>query len=89
MKETDRIRAICESLSRLGVNIREKEDGFKIKGTSRLKGNFLESYGDHRMAMAMAIAAILAEGESVIREAECVSVSFPEFWNLLKKVVLF
>jgi 3-phosphoshikimate 1-carboxyvinyltransferase len=89
VKETDRIKAICDSLSRLGVNIKEKEDGFKIKGPSRLKGNFLESYGDHRMAMAMAIAAILAEGESVIREAECVSVSFPDFWNLLKKVVSF
>lgn len=89
VKETDRIKAVCESLSRLGVNIEEKEDGFKIKGPSRLKGNFLESYGDHRMAMAIAIAALLAEGESVIKEAECASVSFPDFWNLLKKVVSF
>jgi 3-phosphoshikimate 1-carboxyvinyltransferase len=89
VKETDRIGAVCESLSKLGVSIKEKEDGFKIKGPSVLKGNVLKSYGDHRMAMAMGIAALLAQGESVIKGAECVDVSFPSFWNILKRVALF
>ncbi len=86
IKETDRIKAICTELRKMGAEINELEDGFQVNGPTKLKGAILESYSDHRIAMALAIAASIASGESTIRNAECVDISFPHFFDLLNKI---
>ncbi|WP_054697395.1 3-phosphoshikimate 1-carboxyvinyltransferase [Syntrophomonas palmitatica] len=86
VKETDRIAAICSELGKMGVKIQESEDGFSIQGSPDcLTGNKVKSHGDHRIAMSLAIAALCAEGETTIDGAEAVSISFPEYWELLEK----
>jgi len=85
-KESDRIAAVVTNLRMMGADIEEKEDGFVV-GRSELKGARLESFGDHRIAMAFAVAALLAEGESEIVGAECAGVSFPDFFKVLNSVV--
>jgi 3-phosphoshikimate 1-carboxyvinyltransferase len=87
VKESDRIKATVENLRRMGVSVEEYEDGLKISGPTRLRGAMLDSYGDHRIAMAFTVAALLAEGESEIAGAECASVSFPEFFQLLETLI--
>ena len=67
----------------MGGEIEEFEDGFAIAGPQRLKGGIVESAGDHRIAMAFAVAGLLAEGTTEIREADCASVSFPGFYEAL------
>ncbi len=87
VKETDRIRAIVEELAGLGVQIKENTDGFSVTGSRELfKGGIVNSRGDHRIAMSLAVAAQICEGETTIRNAEAVNISFPEFWNLLDQV---
>lgn len=86
VKETDRIRATVDNLRRLGAEVEEFDDGFAVTGGARLQGAEVESYGDHRMAMAMAVAGLSARGETVIRGASCASVSFPGFWRELGAV---
>jgi 3-phosphoshikimate 1-carboxyvinyltransferase len=85
VKESDRIAAMAEGLSRLGARVSEHEDGFVIEGGGRLTGAAVRSHGDHRIAMALAVAALAARGPSEIEGAECVSVSFPEFFDLLAR----
>ena len=84
VKETDRISAMVGELSKLGADIRETPDGMVINGTEELCGARCESRGDHRVAMSLAVAAARARGETVIGDAECVSVSFPEFFSLFE-----
>jgi 3-phosphoshikimate 1-carboxyvinyltransferase len=87
IKETDRIAAICGELGKMGVAITELEDGFRIKGKEhQLQGVRVNSHGDHRIAMSLAIAALVAEGETTIDNAEAVSISFPSFWDTLEKI---
>jgi 3-phosphoshikimate 1-carboxyvinyltransferase len=86
IKETDRIRTIVENLRRMGVSAEELPDGFVVPGRQKFRAAAFESYGDHRIAMAFAVAALAGDGESVIREAEAASVSFPEFWETLAGV---
>jgi 3-phosphoshikimate 1-carboxyvinyltransferase len=86
VKETDRIRTIVENLRRMGVPAEELPDGFVVPGRQSFHAAEFESYGDHRIAMAFAVAALAADGESVIRDAEAASVSFPEFWETLAGV---
>ena len=83
VKETDRIAATCTNLRRMGVAVQEHDDGFTITGPCRLKGAEVDSFGDHRIAMAFAIAALLAEGETKIKNADCVDISYPEFFKVL------
>lgn len=84
VKETDRIQAICTELARMGAIIEEKADGFIIQGqASRLKGTRVQSHGDHRIAMSLAVAALIAEGETVIENSQVVNISYPEFWETL------
>jgi len=64
----------------------ELPDGMAIGGRQKFRGARLDSFGDHRIAMAFAVAALAAEGESVIEEAEAASVSFPEFWDTLERI---
>ena len=83
VKESDRIRAIVDNLRRMGAEVTEYEDGVRVVGPQRLRGARVESYGDHRIAMAFAVAGLIAEGETVIADADAASVSLPEFYRLL------
>jgi 3-phosphoshikimate 1-carboxyvinyltransferase len=87
VKESDRISAVVENLRAMGAEVEEYEDGLRVEGNARLRGARLLSFGDHRIAMAFAVAALAAEGETYIEGArECVAVSFPEFFPLLESV---
>ena len=83
VKESDRIHAIVTNLRALGVTVEEFEDGFTITGRQSLKGACVESFGDHRIAMAFAVAGLIATGATAIANAEAASVSLPEFYQLL------
>ena len=85
-KESDRIETTVSELSRLGANIQARPDGMVIEGTGRLEGDVCQSYGDHRLAMALAIAGSLAEGETTIQGADAATVSYPDFWHHLKQL---
>ncbi len=87
VKESDRIHAVVRNLRAMGAQVEEFPDGMKIPGGQTLHGAEIESYDDHRIAMAFAIAALRANGESTIKNAESVAVSFPEFFEALGKVV--
>lgn len=89
VKETDRIAAVARELAKFGVHVEEKPDGMIVHSTKSLNGAVCESYGDHRIAMAMAIAGLLAEGETIIKNTESINISFPSFENLLKSVAVF
>lgn len=87
VKETDRISAVVKNLRAFGVEVEERPDGMEITGSggAPLKAGRVESFGDHRIAMAFAVAGLFAEGESVISGAECVDTSYPGFENDLKR----
>ena len=85
VKESDRIATTVKNLRSMGIEVEELADGMKVS-FGRLRGATIESAGDHRIALAFAVAALLAEGDSEIRDAECVAVSFPEFFDTLAKV---
>ena len=84
VKETDRIRATVEGLSAMGARIEERADGMVIHGQGHLNGGAVDSFGDHRIAMTMAVAGLMACEETVISRAEAASVSYPGFWDTLK-----
>ena len=84
VKESDRIAALAEGLARLGADVEELDDGFVVRGGRPLRGARVRSHGDHRIAMALAVAALTASGETEIEGSECVSVSFPDFFQLLQ-----
>jgi 3-phosphoshikimate 1-carboxyvinyltransferase len=87
VKESDRIRATVENLSLMGAHIDELADGWHLHSGSQLRGGHLSSFGDHRIAMACAVAALVASGSSTIDGAQrSVAVSLPEFWTLLESV---
>jgi len=83
VKESDRIRAIVDNLRLMGAEVEEFDDGLSLTGPQRLRGARVESYGDHRIAMAFTVAGLVAEGETEIGEADAASVSLPEFYQLL------
>jgi 3-phosphoshikimate 1-carboxyvinyltransferase len=87
VKESDRIAAVARNLGRMGAEVEEFPDGLSVKGKQRLRGAEIESYGDHRIAMAFAVAGLLAEGATVIRDSASVDVSFPGFFDVLESVV--
>ncbi|MCE3241433.1 MAG: aroA [Deltaproteobacteria bacterium] len=87
-KESDRISAMSEGLRRLGVDVEEREDGLTIRGRETLQGNKVRSFGDHRIAMSLAIAGLCAEGGVEIDDAQCVAISFPTFFDLLDEICL-
>ncbi|MFB3778383.1 MAG: 3-phosphoshikimate 1-carboxyvinyltransferase [Bryobacteraceae bacterium] len=86
LKETDRIATVAENLRRMGVAVEVHGDGFFVPGGQKLRAATLESYGDHRIAMAFAVAALAADGECIIEGAEAASVSFPEFYQMLRQI---
>ena len=88
VKESNRITAMVSQLGKLGVRIRELEDGMEIIGLNAIKGGEVESFGDHRVAMAMAVCGLFAEEEVRINGKETVSISFPGFFEALGAVVI-
>ncbi|MCI0469477.1 MAG: 3-phosphoshikimate 1-carboxyvinyltransferase [Nitrospirae bacterium] len=86
VKESDRIKAMATELSKMGVEIEEYPDGMAIRGRADLKGAVIESHHDHRIAMAFAIAALLSEGATTINNPFCVDISFPGFFEELKRI---
>lgn len=86
VKETDRIATVAENMQRMGVRIEVAPDGFFIPGKQKFHAAQCDSFHDHRIAMAFAIAALAADGPSVIDRAEAASVSFPEFYNTIEQL---
>ncbi len=86
VKESDRISATVDGLRRLGATIEETEDGMIIKGGAKLRGAACDGFGDHRIAMTMGIAGLVAEGETTVIGAEAASVSYPDFWDTLRGI---
>ncbi len=86
IKETDRIRTVVENLRRMGIAAEELPDGLVVPGRQKFHAARIDSFGDHRIAMAFAVAALRADGESTIQGAEAVSISFPEFWETLARL---
>lgn len=84
VKESDRIKAMVTELRKMGVEIEEYPDGVQIKGEAHLRGSEVESYGDHRIAMSLSIAGLIAIGETAIGNPKCVDISFPDFYEKLK-----
>lgn len=87
VKETDRIATVADNLRRMGVRVEERADGMDIEGGARLRAAELDSAGDHRIAMAFAVAALAADGECVLEGADAAAVSYPEFFETLAAVV--
>ena len=88
VKETDRIAAMTSELKKLGVDIEATEDGMIIQGNDTISGGSVTSFGDHRIAMSMAIAALRASGSVTIQNIECTETSFPGFWDLLDSIIV-
>jgi 3-phosphoshikimate 1-carboxyvinyltransferase len=86
VKESDRIAAVTQNLRAMGAQVTEHDDGWSIPGGQKLHGAEVDSHGDHRIAMAFAIAALRAEGETLIKGAEAASISFGEFWDSLERL---
>ena len=86
VKESDRIASVARNLRMMGAQVEELEDGLKVPGGQTLHGTELDSFGDHRIAMAFAVAALRAEGETVIRGAESAAISYPAFFETLEAV---
>jgi 3-phosphoshikimate 1-carboxyvinyltransferase len=87
VKESDRIAALAANLRAMGADVEERQDGLKIPGKQSLHGTEIDSFGDHRIAMAFAVAALRAEGETVIKGAGAAVISFPGFFEVLEGVV--
>ncbi len=86
IKETDRIATVSENLKRMGVESEVFPDGLRVAGRQRLRAAEVESFGDHRIAMAFSVAALFADGETVVRGAEAAAVSYPEFFATLRNI---
>ena len=85
-KECDRIHAICSNLKKMNANILELDDGFIIEGPSKLIGARVVTYGDHRIAMAFSIAGLISKEPVILDNQDCVSISFPNFFQKLKEI---
>lgn len=88
VKESDRIAALAQNLKRMGASVEERPDGLLVRGQSagKLHGAEIEPHGDHRIAMAFAVAGLAAESETIIRDAECAGVSYPSFFAELRRL---
>jgi 3-phosphoshikimate 1-carboxyvinyltransferase len=85
LKEVDRIKGVVDNLKRLGVEAKELPDGFEVEG-GEVKGGVADSLGDHRLAMAFSLLGLVAEREVIVRNCEAVSVSFPKYYDVLRKI---
>lgn len=87
VKESDRLASLATNLRKMGAQVEEREDGLKIPGSQTLHGAEVDSFGDHRIAMAFAVAALRAKGETLIHNANAASISYPAFFPTLEKVL--
>ena len=87
VKESDRIKAVVENLRNIGVEIEELEDGMVIKGKQKIKGGIVDSFNDHRIAMGFAILGLISEEGITIKNADCVFISYPNFFEDLEKLI--
>ena len=87
LKESDRLATTAANLRAMGAEVKEFPDGLSVSGPTQLHGALVDSHGDHRIAMAFSVAALLAKGETEISGAECVAISFPEFFPLLESLI--
>jgi 3-phosphoshikimate 1-carboxyvinyltransferase len=87
VKESDRIAAVATNLRAMGAEVEEREDGLKIRGNQKLRGAELDSFGDHRIAMAFAVAALRAEGETKIKRSDAAIISYPAFYETLESLL--
>ena len=83
VKETDRIATVVAELGKMGAQIEAHPDGFRVSGPTPLHGATVDSHGDHRLGMALAVAGLVAEGETVVQNADCIADSFPGFEDIL------
>jgi 3-phosphoshikimate 1-carboxyvinyltransferase len=88
LKESDRLRSTAINLRAMGADVEELPDGLKVSGPTQLRGAEIDSFGDHRIAMAFTVAALVADGPTQIHGAGCVNISFPEFFSLLDSIVV-
>jgi 3-phosphoshikimate 1-carboxyvinyltransferase len=86
VKESDRIEATATALRAMKAEIEVRKDGYKIQGVQKLHGAVIDSFHDHRIAMAFSIAGLVAQGETEILHPECVSISYPAFFETLKEL---
>jgi 3-phosphoshikimate 1-carboxyvinyltransferase len=86
VKESDRIAVMVQELGKMGVQLEEFPDGVRIVGKGRLQGAVCDSHGDHRVALALSVAGLVAKGETVVRNTECIETSFPGFYSLLESL---
>jgi len=86
VKECDRISVMVQELTKMGAQIEEFSDGVRIVGKGRLQGAVCDSHGDHRVAMALSVAGLVAKGETVVKNTECIETSFPGFYPLLESL---
>jgi 3-phosphoshikimate 1-carboxyvinyltransferase len=86
VKESNRVRTTVDGLRRMGVEIEALPDGLRVWGPQSLRAATVSSYGDHRLAMLLGVAGALADGETVVRKAESVAVSYPRFWDDLDRL---
>ncbi len=86
VKETDRIATIVSELANLGVEVGPRPDGFVVEGPQAIRGGECESHGDHRIAMMCAVAGLIADAPTTVHNVECISTSFPTFWELLEQL---
>ncbi|OPJ56840.1 3-phosphoshikimate 1-carboxyvinyltransferase [Alkalithermobacter paradoxus] len=87
VKESNRIKSVVSNLKAMGAKIEELEDGMIIKGPTKLKGAYIESFDDHRIAMAFSVASLIADGSTHIDNLSCVNISFPQFFDILKSII--
>lgn len=87
VKETDRIQTVVTELSKLGISIEATKDGMIIQGNSSLKGTTVETHGDHRMGMMLTIASLVADDETIIKNSDCIAVSYPNFNEQLHELL--
>ncbi len=87
VKESDRLNAVTRNLRAMGARVEQTDDGWRIPGGQQLHGAEIESFGDHRIAMAFAIAALRAQGDTQIRNSECVAISYPSFFADLERLL--
>jgi len=88
VKESDRIKAVVENLKNVGVDVEELEDGMIIKGKTKIKGGYVDSFKDHRIAMAFSILGLISQNGIKIKDADCAYISYPEFFEHLQSVVV-
>ena len=86
VKASNRIHSVASQLNKMGANIEETDDGFIINGPTKLKGTVVDSFDDHRIAMMLSVAGLIADGETEILKSDCVKISFENFYEVLKSI---